>query len=151
MTTVNMAELVDTLESVGDGVYAYLNTQNGEVFMLTEMEFDAAERGDLDDLSDWEKEGAELAQKVLASEVYLDIGDEIDIHEYRLMEDFCDSQPDENARRLLLAVIKGKGAFRRFKDNAAELGVIDQWYDYRRAYFRERAIEWCNDRGLDWA
>ena len=39
--------------------------------------------------------------------------------------------------------IKGKGAFRYFKDTARRLGLLDQWYQYRDAAVKEYVLAWA--------
>ncbi len=50
----------------------------------------------------------------------------------------------------LVNAIKGSGAFRRFKDMAEEIGLIDDWYEFRDNCYRERAKEWCESHGIEW-
>ncbi len=40
--------------------------------------------------------------------------------------------------------------FRRFKDMAHELGVVDQWHQFRDAQLRTVALEWCQEKGVEW-
>jgi hypothetical protein len=46
--------------------------------------------------------------------------------------------------------IKGNGAFRRFKDVAASISLIDDWYEFRDSCYRSLAEEWCEDHDLEW-
>jgi len=87
---------------------------------------------------------------VLHSGDYLALPDQWKLHEYRIISDFCWAQTDDEIRERLLEAIKGKGAFRRFKDRAYDLGVIDQWYEYRYARFEAFMVEWCKESGVDY-
>ena len=53
------------------------------------------------------------------------------------------------ARDRLIIAISGRGAFRRFKDEVRRLGVEKAWYEYRDAAQREKAIEWCEENGIE--
>ena len=53
----------------------------------------------------------------------------------------------ENMCRL----IKGRGAFRRFKDNIFEYGIEQNWFQYRREAFKEIAIDWCGENNISYA
>ncbi|MEH7302773.1 UPF0158 family protein [Neobacillus drentensis] len=57
--------------------------------------------------------------------------------------------PDQRKQDCLLRAIKGKGAFRRFKDNIIDLGLEDQWYSYRSKCYKEIAIEWCRENNIE--
>ena len=45
--------------------------------------------------------------------------------------------------------IRGRGAFRRFKDAVHRLGIADEWYRFRDQAYKETAIEWCGDNGVE--
>lgn len=55
---------------------------------------------------------------------------------------------DEQMREKMLASLKGKGAFRRFKDTVFYLGIRDDWFAYRDNRFRDIAERWCMDNKL---
>lgn len=42
----------------------------------------------------------------------------------------------------------GRGAFRRFKDAAHRLGVIDAWYAYRDNVARKLMLDWARVHGI---
>ncbi|MFP5108963.1 hypothetical protein ACSU6B_19670 [Neobacillus sp. C211] len=47
------------------------------------------------------------------------------------MEDYCLTISDQVKRDALLKAIKGKGAFRRFKDKIIDFDIEEQWYSFR--------------------
>ncbi len=67
---------------------------------------------------------------------------QIERNDYGIMEDFVASLPASERDRLSQAM-RGKGAFRRFKDAVVDLGLVQDWYDWRDAAYRKIAIEWC--------
>ena len=72
-----------------------------------------------------------------------------DIHEYSIMEKFCLSLNDDKMSDNLYSVIKGSGAFGRFKDAIGEYDIADDWYKYRNDALKEIAIEWCQEKGIE--
>jgi hypothetical protein len=70
------------------------------------------------------------------------------VNEYEIMGDFCLTVRDERKQVILLGSIKGKGAFRRFKDKIIDFEIESQWYSYRDERFKQIAIEWCRDNDL---
>ena len=50
----------------------------------------------------------------------------------------------------LANAICGRGAFRRFKNGIRYHRLEQQWYDYRDQAYREIAIRWCRDEGLEY-
>lgn len=148
MAKAKLKELVEGLEMQSLEVASYLNTRTGEVVTLTDEEMGWADGLD-DDAPDWMKDAADLADKVLNSGDYIQVPDEWELDEYRIMADFCWRQPEGEVQEDLLAAIRGKGAFRRFKDTAEELGVISEWFEYRSARFEAFAAQWCADNDIE--
>ena len=66
------------------------------------------------------------------------------------IEDYCLTVSDHVKRDTLLRTIKGKGAFRRFKDKIIDLDVEEQWYSFRNERYKEIAIEWCKDSSVNY-
>ena len=62
------------------------------------------------------------------------------------MERFCLSREDDD----LCDAIRGRGAFRRFKDRVQAYGIAEDWYRYRDAALREIAVAWCEAHGLQY-
>ncbi|WP_408008488.1 UPF0158 family protein [Pseudalkalibacillus sp. A8] len=65
------------------------------------------------------------------------------------MEDFCLTISNERQQEVFLSSIRGKGAFRRFKDRIVELDIEEQWYSYRDERFKQIAIGWCRDNNIN--
>jgi Uncharacterised protein family (UPF0158) len=85
---------------------------------------------------------------VLDSEDWLALPTKFEIHEYAIMEEFCWSVEDPSLREELLNAIRGRGAFRYFKDTIRRHGVEDEWYRYREDALEKKAIEWLEGHGI---
>lgn len=79
---------------------------------------------------------------------YILLPTQYDIHEYSIMQDFAMECPYEQMREKMLASLRGKGAFRRFKYTVFFLGIREDWFAYRDKRFREIAERWCMDNKL---
>ena len=79
---------------------------------------------------------------------FLRLPTQYEIHEYSIMESFVYSLPDGEEARTLANAIKGRGAFRRFKDLLPRYGLRQRWFDFQAASYRELAIRWCRDHDL---
>lgn len=66
------------------------------------------------------------------------------------MADFAERISDERAGRRLARAIRGKGAFRRFKDELYEEypQLLPAWYALRDARAQRRAVEWLADNDI---
>ena len=150
MSKAKLKDLVEALEMQGLETSSYVNLKTGEVVTLTDEELTFGDDDTfLEDLPEWMVEARRLVKDVLHSGDYLALPDQWELHEYRIISDFCWAQTDDEIQERLLEAIKGKGAFRRFKDRASDLGVIDQWYEYRAARFEAFMVEWCKESGVD--
>ena len=148
---VKLSDLVEAMDAQSDEVTAHLNKRTGAVVCLSEEESSWSEdEGNLlgPDGPDWMKDMAELAGEVLSSGDYLDLPSPFDIHEYQIMERFCQSRDDDGQAEALSRAIAGRGAFGRFKDEIHRLGIQDQWYRYKDQALRRIAIDWCEGNGI---
>jgi len=147
---VKLNEVVDALESVREEHAYYLDRRTGEIVLLTSEDLQAAEDDDLiSEYPDWQRESILKAREVLKdSEAFLQLPDQFDIHEYKMMEDFCLTFEDRQIGQDLLRLIKGSGAFGRFKNAIHELGIEKVWYVFKRSALEEIAIEWLEENEI---
>lgn len=149
---VRLSTIMEVIDISSDELTSYLNRVTGQVITLSEEEISAAEEGDaLDDYPEWQKDNIRMAREFLDNEKdYLVLPTKYDLDEYRLIEKFSLSMEDSKTSEILYGAIKGKGAFRRFKDTLHRLNLTEKWYAYREAAVREVAIEWCELHEIDW-
>jgi hypothetical protein len=141
--TVKLNDVIEALEEAAEECAHYLDRKTGEIALITNEEMEAAEEDELiSEYPDWQREAILKAREILTSENFVALPDQFDIHEYKIMEDFClvfeDRRVGEDLRRL----IKGSGAFRRFKDAVYSMGADKAWYEFRRAEIEKIAIQW---------
>ena len=147
---VKLEDVIDGLEAQSDETHSYLNRRTGEVIWLgDDMLRRAEDEDDLEGEPAWMVEAVAEARDVLESGDYLRLPYRWEIDEYRIMEEFCITQVEGAAQTKLLDAIRGKGAFRRFKDRAHDLGLLDRWYVYRGEQLARIAIEWCEENGIE--
>jgi len=114
---VSLKDFVNEMDVFSDAHSAFLNRITGELVTLSSEELSAAEEDDnIDEYPEWQQDTIIKAKEVLESDDYLSLPSKFDIHEYHIMEDFCYSVLDDRIRERLLEKIRGRGAFRHFKD-----------------------------------
>jgi hypothetical protein len=64
------------------------------------------------------------------------------------MERFVREVQDSRVMKSLEAAIRGKGAFRRFKDTLIRLDMEEKWFAYKQNTLVEIAREWCADNEI---
>ena len=145
---VKLEDIIEALDICSDALFCYVNKKTGEVVSVSEEYFNYNE-DDMDDIAEWEREEISLAKAIENSDDYLSLPDQYEVNEYQLMEFFCIALPDGTVKEKMLYSIKGKGAFRRFKDAVHEYGLAESWYQYRNACIKDFAIEWCEQNGFE--
>lgn len=147
---VKLMDLTDSLEMVSEESGAWLDLQTGRVVVVDDdviravesVEGDAVPAG----LEDWQQEQLPAARAISAGDKqFLALPDKFDFHEYRHMERFIGTVTDARIADQLWSAIKGKGAFRHFKDTAGRLGLIDDWYRYREEAMNRFMLDWAEE------
>jgi Uncharacterised protein family (UPF0158) len=148
---IKLQKIIEELEIQFDESRTFLNVKTGEIVSVTSEELRAAEEDEpFDHLPEWQQEDRRVANDVFENfENYIELPTKYDVNEYEIMEDFCLSISEQRKRKTLLKAIKGKGAFRRFKEEIIEFEIEEQWYSFRNDRFKEIVIEWCLENNIN--
>ena len=149
---VKLDDVIEQFELASESSQTYLNRITGEIHLIPEEVelYVENEEFDEEDLPEWEKEIIPVYKDINENpENYILFPDQFYINEYSIMERFSLSLTNEKLRSILYSSLKGKGAFRRFKDTANELGILENWYKYKEEAIKELAIEWCKENNLE--
>jgi hypothetical protein len=150
----DIAIAMESSEGFEESVW-YLDTDTGEVIHIDSSVMEDIEDEDdeaIDDYPEWMKEMAEVANVVLADNRgrFKEIPEITSRESYRIMERFILDIEDERIRNRLYGAIKGRGAFRRFKDRISEWPEIEkQWYEYRDEAVRREVLDWLESIGIE--
>ena len=146
---VKLSAIIEGMDFQSDEGRSYLNTATGEVVSNTDEELRAAEHdAPLEDFPEWQHDAMRIARDIVETDHYLPLPNRFEMHEYQIMERFCLSVKDADIRGDLCDIIRGRGAFRRFKDRVQVYGMAEEWYRYRDAALREIAVAWCEAHGI---
>ena len=135
---VDLQELRFAMEDATYEHQYFLDTETGEVIVVTEM-FD-------------DEEAQQQLAEIDAAEPgrYLQVPHADSRAGYDDMQDFIDTVSDEHLQELLNVAIEGRGAFRRFKDVLARHpGEQQRWFDFQAARLDARAREWLAEEGCE--
>jgi hypothetical protein len=148
--TVKLQAIIEELEIQFDEPRTFLNIQTGEIISVTLDDLRAAEDEEqFDHLPEWEQEDRKVANDIFENfENYKELPTKYELNEYEIIQDFCLTVGDESKQAILLSSIKGKGAFRRFKDKISDFEMEDKWYSYRDERYKQIAIKWCLDNNI---
>ncbi|MFH1313408.1 MAG: UPF0158 family protein [Candidatus Eisenbacteria bacterium] len=152
---VKLKDIVDAIGFQSDEHSYYVDIAKGEIVLMPEEVMRAVEvEADIEDLPDWEKDLVDVAQAIFAdvnSRRFAPLPTSFDIHEYRIIERFCGSIEDEEIAKVLYTAIRGRGAFRVFKDTISRFGIAEKWYKFRDDALREIAIDWCESNNVEYS
>jgi hypothetical protein len=148
---VKLDDIIEALEFQSDESHSFLDKRTGEVVSISDEEMRAAEDDEpIEDFSDWQQDLVRIAKEIVdETGNYVELPTKFDIDEYSIMEKFCLSLSDSEMSDTLYSSIKGSGAFRRFKDAIHEYDIADDWYKYRNDALKEIAVEWCQEKGIE--
>ena len=130
--SLSLADVVEAMEMTSDDNQTYYNALTGELH----TSFDRFAYGDVDQ-----------PEPDLEADGWIPLPDSYDIEDLRWMRDFAREQPDPMGSLLLDAAFE-RHPYRRFKDRAANLGFLNDWFAYREERMREVARDWFEDNGL---
>ena len=148
---VKLNDIIEGLEFQSDESSSFLDKTTGKVVLISDYEISAAEDDNpIEDFPDWEQDLVRIAKEIIdETGNYIDLPTKFDIHEYSIMEKFCLSLNDDEMSDTLYSLIKGSGAFGRFKNAIHEYDIADDWYKYRNDALKEIAIEWCQENDIE--
>ena len=132
---VKLSEIVDAIEFTDQYSEYFLDRVTGEIVMVSDMAMTYEEK--------------EAACDALDEHGFYRLPTQYELRDYDIMESFVDSLSD-GAHDRLSRDISGRGAFRRFKDEVRRLGIEDQWYAWHDNAYRRKAIEWCEENGIEY-
>jgi hypothetical protein len=150
---VKLSDVIEALETAMDEHAYYLDKRSGEIVLVTDDDIAAAENEEsMLESPDWQQESIAKAREVLdSSEHFLPLPDKFEIHEYRIMEEFCLALDNRHLGSELHRLIKGSGAFRRFKNAVRERDIEQDWYDFKQRALERNAIEWLEENGIPYS
>jgi hypothetical protein len=162
---VNLQELLFHFEAP-EGWRAFWDRETGRVSSFDSETLEEAEEfleeeaeGEADEAAgetvsrvpDWQGEIIVQAREVLRDSTgkrFLEIPGSFEFHEYRHMQRFVGTVEADDAAEALERALRGRGAFRRFKERADDFGVLEDWYAYRDSALREFFRHWAEREGL---
>lgn len=150
-TVVSLGKVVDELDAMADECAAYLNRQTGELYTLPdEVAGMVEDDADPEDLAEWLGDEVPKVREILESEDWLALPTRFDIHEWAIMDGFARSIDDPGLQDELLGAIRGRGAFRYFKDTVHRRGIQEDWYGFRTAALERIAADWLDGHGISY-
>ena len=129
---IDLGELCDALEDGTPDHFWYLDLETGQI-LLSGID----ESGATEELIESEPDRFEPVPTIGSTEAY------------RHLEGFIEGLGDRHIAELLGIAIRGRGAFRRFKDVLEGFPLErENWFTFRDTTLRSRALEWLAEIGV---
>lgn len=111
--TVKLSDIIDALMSTNQDSEHFLDKETGKIEWVSDMAMTESEQQEVYDRLD--KHG------------FYRLPTQNEIRDYNIMEEFADTLSGVAQERLYDA-LRGRGAFRRFKDTVNRMGIAQKWY-----------------------
>jgi hypothetical protein len=146
---VKLQDVIDALQFTEDCNSYFLDRRTGEIELITEEVWSAAEDDEpLSSYPEWERNLILKAREIQNTDHFIELPNKTDINSYEIMERFCHQYQNRQISEKLSAVIKGKGAFRRFKNMIDDLEIHDEWHHFEHQQLEDLAVEWLEANGI---
>ena len=143
---VSLQDIITGMDCQSDELRSFLNVVTGTVLAVTDEQISAVE--DEIGADSYSPEELKDARDVLAEKDCIPLPSRFDIDEYRMMVQYAESVDNDSHSDELLTALRGRGAFRCFKDTVHRLGLAENWYAFRGSAYEEIAVEWCEENGI---
>ena len=146
---VKLESIIDELQMMFDDQRSFFNIRTGDIALISDEELRAAEEENpIEKLPDCQQENVNIAIEILEEDFWIPLPSKYDVNEYEIMERFCLSIDNNKLRDNMYSSIKGRGAFRKFKDNIERYNIEQDWYRFRDSALKEIAIDWCQENEI---
>lgn len=130
---VKISEIIEGMDMQSMEFTSFLNRKTGKIIGVMDEDSRSIDRAyeEPELMSEDEVKVFKELGEFLEGEDAIKLPTSFDINEYDIMEDFINSLDNDFIQDQLYNAISGKGAFRRFKDRAFDLDVMDDWYKFK--------------------
>ncbi len=135
---LKLSEILECLEMADWESSCYYARQSDEILHI----FDGMVNGETN---------AQLIEDIREGDIddYIPLPGYYDINEHQMMEDFIAALPSGEKQSSLFNAIRGRGAFRRFKNKIYQFDLEEVWYAFRDKCYEKIARDWCQAHAID--
>lgn len=137
--TIKLDDVIEAIELASDEFEYYYDQETGDMIMYADPIVTGIDQSDF--LEDLEAD---------ENNRYIQLPSKFDVNEYSIMESFIWHIKDQKTQNDLERAIRGRGAFRRFKENIHKFDIEKQWFAYRDEAYKRIAVAWCEDHHIDY-
>ncbi|AER20797.1 TPA: hypothetical protein U1405_000117 [Streptococcus suis] len=135
--TVWFQDVVDSLQMISQGDRYYYDSHIDELVYLSVGDFRIESRDGLE-----EEIEEDVAGRFVGLPTYYDF------NPYTFMELYISDLTDGDLSGRLSRAIRGRGAFRRFKNELERCDRLEEWYAFETQCYKELVLEWCQENKI---
>jgi len=94
-------------------------------------------------------EDAEEDEEFEIKDTYIKLPTRYEMNEYKWLQEFADSYPDNKISIGLQVAIIGQGAFQRFNVAIKAYQIAPEWYNFKKKKRIEAAKTWCLENNIE--
>jgi hypothetical protein len=147
---VSLDEVADELDGQMEEMTVFINRRTGELATISDDDLGLVDKDeeDLEGLPEWQAEMIPHLREMASGVNWIQLPDKHDIHEWQIMSDFADEIDDVELSDRLGRAIRGKGAFRMFRDAVEHAGMREEWFHFKREALRKIARRALEERDI---
>ncbi|HEM4423839.1 UPF0158 family protein [Streptococcus suis] len=130
-------DVVDALQMLSQGDRYYYDSYLDELVYLSVEETGLESREGLEE---------EIEEDVTGRFVRLPTY--YDFNPYAFMERYVYHLPEGDLSDRLSRAIRGRGAFRRFKNELERCDRLEEWYAFETQCYKELVLDWCQENEI---
>ncbi|HEL1992085.1 TPA: hypothetical protein TY276_001275 [Streptococcus suis] len=130
-------DVVDSLQMISQGDRYYYDSHIDELVYLSVGEFRLESREGLEE---------EIEEDVTGR--FVGLPTYYDFNPYTFMELYISDLTDGDLSDRLSRAIRGRGAFRRFKNELERCDRLEEWYAFEAQCYKELVLDWCQENEI---
>ncbi|HFI0076333.1 TPA: UPF0158 family protein [Streptococcus suis] len=132
-----LQDVVDSLQMISQGDRYYYGSHLDELVYLSVEETGPEAREGLE-----EEIEEDVAERFVGLPTYFDF------YPYTFMKLYVSDLTDGDLSGRLSRAIRGRGAFRRFKNELERYDRLEEWYAFETQCYKELVLEWCQENKI---
>lgn len=143
---IDITEAVQSVQMGGEVFELFYDRQTGQILEVPTEE--GLAYVDYESMPAADRQLWDLVAEDEHGKRFIKLPTEFEINEWDIMRQFAESLNDAKQAALLGDAIRGGGAFRRFKNSVARMGLEKMWDAFRDNAVKQIMLEWCDEHGI---
>lgn len=148
--TIKIDDIIEQLDFFDPDICSYYDRKQCTIISINTGDVEYVSFTD-SDLPDWEKQNYKIYQEIqndIQQKRFVPLPDEFDLHEEKIIQDYCLQLTNHEQTNRLLCAFNGHKAFRKFKNQLYREKLEADYYQYKYQQMKAIAINWCKENKI---